>query len=268
MTQPKDFLDRMRIASPCHVGWENMKGDDRTRFCDQCSLHVYNISAMTRDEVASLVRSADGRICARLYRRADGTVLTRDCPVGLRALRRRVSRAAGAALTAVLSLFSAAAGQSKPQEGDAGSTATPGLKIKREAAQDGQSAIAGVLSGVAGAAVPGAELTLVKEQTGEKLTATTSHEGKFRFQGLAAGKYTLGIKAEGFKAHVLTGLEVNANEVVLLDTALEHEVEMMGLMIPSLIDDLLIKAEPKGEIKTSNGTTTIRGDIIQRLPLP
>jgi hypothetical protein len=70
MNQPKDFLERMRLASPCNVGWENMAGDDRTRFCDQCSLHVYNISRMTRDEVASLVKNTEGRICARLYRRA------------------------------------------------------------------------------------------------------------------------------------------------------------------------------------------------------
>jgi hypothetical protein len=28
----------------------------------------------------------------RFYRRADGTVITRDCPVGLRALRRRLAR--------------------------------------------------------------------------------------------------------------------------------------------------------------------------------
>lgn len=266
MTPQKDFLDRMRIASPCHVGWENMTGDDRKRFCDQCSLHVHNISAMTRDEVASLVKSADGRICARLYRRADGTVLTRDCPVGLRALRRRVSKAAGAALTALLSLCSAAAGQSKPQEDKSGAPA-PGLKIKREAAQDGQSALAGVLSGLAGAAVPGAELTLTDEQTGKELTASTTPEGKFSFRGLAAGRYTLGIKADGFKSHTLAGLEVNASEVVLLDTALEPEV-VMGLVMTGILTDLTIKSEPKDEIKVSNGTTTIRGDIIQRLPLP
>ena len=267
MTQQKDFLDRMRIASPCHVGWENMKGDERTRFCAQCSLNVHNISAMTRDEVASLVAKTEGRICARLYRRADGTVLTRDCPVGLRALRRRVSKAAGAALTTLLSLCSVAVGQSKPQEGKTGATAA-GLQLKREAARDGQSALAGALSGVTGAAVQGAELTLVKEQTGERLTARSTHEGKFSFPGLAAGKYTLEIKAEGFKSHTFTGLEVNANEVALLDIALEPEEVVVGLVIMGIVDDLLIKTETKDEIKMSNGTTTIRGDIIQRLPLP
>lgn len=87
-----DVLDRVRIASPCPVRWDDMRGDDRKRFCDQCRLNVYNLSAMTREEAAGLVLSAEGRLCAGFFRRADGTILTRDCPVGLRA-----ARAAGAA---------------------------------------------------------------------------------------------------------------------------------------------------------------------------
>src|ERR671916_798746 len=98
MDKDNDLLNRLRIASPCTVGWERMTGDERVRFCEQCNLHVYNISAMTEAEVASLIKSQEGRLCARLYRRADGTVLTRDCPVGLRALRRRMSKTAGAVL--------------------------------------------------------------------------------------------------------------------------------------------------------------------------
>ncbi|HYG82521.1 MAG TPA: carboxypeptidase-like regulatory domain-containing protein, partial [Pyrinomonadaceae bacterium] len=205
MNQPKDFLERVRIASPCNVGWENMAGDDRTRFCDQCSLHVYNISRMTRDEVASLVKNAEGRICARLYRRADGTVLTRDCPVGLRAFRRRVAKMAGAALTAVLSLCAAAAGQSKSQE-DKTCTATIPVGMKKEAAQDGRAALAGTVLDQNGAVVPGAKMRLVNEQTGKKLTATSTEEGEFRFPGLAPGKYSLEIEAGGFKTQKIIDL--------------------------------------------------------------
>src|SRR4051812_17296637 len=106
-------IDNFSIASPCSVGWESMSGDERKRFCSLCKLHVYNISEMTREEVRELVTSSDGRVCARLYRRADGTVLTRDCPVGLAAkIRRRVSRVGGAVLAATLSMFSVVFGQS------------------------------------------------------------------------------------------------------------------------------------------------------------
>jgi hypothetical protein len=82
-----------------------MVGDERVRFCDQCSLHVYNLSDMTRREAESLVTNTEGRLCIRFYRRTDGTILTRNCPVGLSALKRQVSRIAGATLSAVLGFF-------------------------------------------------------------------------------------------------------------------------------------------------------------------
>jgi hypothetical protein len=94
-------LEQVRIASPCSARWEDMRGDDRVRCCDHCRLNVYNLSAMERDEAEALVAAAEGRLCTRMYRRADGTVLTRDCPVGLAAWRRRtavtVSKLAAAA---------------------------------------------------------------------------------------------------------------------------------------------------------------------------
>src|SRR5947209_13558632 len=95
-------LDGVRVAAPCRADWEKMVGDERMRYCGQCSLHVYNLSGMTRKEAEALVANTEGSLCVRFYRRADGSVLTRNCPVGLRALKRRVSRVAGAALSAVL----------------------------------------------------------------------------------------------------------------------------------------------------------------------
>jgi hypothetical protein len=84
-------LDSIRVASPCRADWDRMRGDGRVRYCGECRLHVYNFSAMTREEAEALVLANEGRLCARFYRRADGTVLTRDCPVGLRAVRARAA---------------------------------------------------------------------------------------------------------------------------------------------------------------------------------
>ena len=85
---------RIRIASPCKADWAAMRGDARVRFCSSCSLNVYNISEMTRAAAEELIRATEGRLCIRLYRRKDGTVITRDCPKGLRAIRWRFARAA------------------------------------------------------------------------------------------------------------------------------------------------------------------------------
>ncbi len=98
-------LDHVTVAAPCNVGWDNMVGNERVRFCGQCSLNVYNLSAMSKSDAEQLVSQTEGRLCVRYYRRADGTILTKNCPVGLRALKRRLSRIARASISAVLSFL-------------------------------------------------------------------------------------------------------------------------------------------------------------------
>ncbi len=100
-------LEHVKVAAPCPADWGKMVGDERVRYCNQCNLHVYNLSGMTRREAEALVTGAESRLCVRFYRRPDGTILTRNCPVGLSALRRRAAHAATATLTAVLGFFAA-----------------------------------------------------------------------------------------------------------------------------------------------------------------
>lgn len=97
-----DVLRRVRIAAPCPVAWETMSGDERTRFCSLCSLNVFNVAGMTADDAVSLIRDTEGRLCVRLRRRPDGTLLTRDCPTGVRAMRMRFVRAATFGAAALL----------------------------------------------------------------------------------------------------------------------------------------------------------------------
>ncbi len=108
----------LRIASPCTADWDLMPGDERVRHCPECQLNVYNFSAMTKSEVDDLFRNRQGRLCARIFRRKDGTILTKDCPVGLRARVKRLSRIVGAALSAAISLSPALA-QTAPKPGTA-----------------------------------------------------------------------------------------------------------------------------------------------------
>jgi hypothetical protein len=84
----RDAVDQIEIASPCTVPWSSMRGDDRVRFCGHCRQNVYNIDGFGRDEARRLV-AREGRVCVRIFRRSDGTVMTADCWTRLRAARRR-----------------------------------------------------------------------------------------------------------------------------------------------------------------------------------
>jgi hypothetical protein len=94
-------LDDVKIATPCHARWDDMIGDDKIRFCGKCQKDVFNLSAMTRDDAETLLREKSDSMCARLYRRTDGTVMTADCPVGVRAKRvRRLAIVVGGGMAA------------------------------------------------------------------------------------------------------------------------------------------------------------------------
>jgi hypothetical protein len=81
-------LESLEIATPCRADWNKMQGDDRARFCATCAKHVYNLSEMTRAESDALIRFKEGNLCVRMLRRADGTVITGDCPIGMKFVRR------------------------------------------------------------------------------------------------------------------------------------------------------------------------------------
>jgi hypothetical protein len=105
MARFRNPLDHVQVAAPCPADWNQMMGSERVRFCGQCSLNVYNLSSMTRADAEHLIARTEGRLCVRFYRRRDGSIITRDCPVGLRAVGRRVSYIAKAVLSLVLGLF-------------------------------------------------------------------------------------------------------------------------------------------------------------------
>jgi len=102
MTNP---LDRISIASPCGANWDEMRGDARRRYCARCRLNVYNLSEMTRDEAESFLINSEGRVCVRVFRRADGSVITEDCPVGWARVKRKVARTGAAVLALIAGFF-------------------------------------------------------------------------------------------------------------------------------------------------------------------
>jgi hypothetical protein len=254
-----DPLRSLRVASPCPVSWEGMTGDDRVRFCEQCSLHVYNFSEMTDDEARTLVSRTEGRVCGRLYRRTDGTILTRDCPVGLRAVRRRVARAATASLAAIISLFTFAGGQTKKEkEKEKACAVVQGLTIKRAPSPAAAGVFAGQVLDPTGAVIAGATVTLTNERTKEKLSLSTTEEGAFSFNVPAAGDYTLEVTSPGFSTSKTSRLHLSAKETARADIVMQLSAGSMEMGIIVTYDSPLNN--------NGNGTTIFTTKEITSLP--
>ena len=92
-----DLLDNIYLAAPCPVTWDSMQGDDRIRTCNGCAKNVFNLSAMTRDDANSFLRESGMNECMIFFRRADGTIITDNCPQGLRKMRDKWRRTIGLA---------------------------------------------------------------------------------------------------------------------------------------------------------------------------
>jgi hypothetical protein len=90
-------LPNIRVATPCSADWNAMTGDERVRACASCNKNVYNVSALTREEAEALILEKEGALCVRYYQRKDGTILLKDCSIGIRQKRKRRVVAAGVA---------------------------------------------------------------------------------------------------------------------------------------------------------------------------
>lgn len=108
-----ELLAHVKIASPCPMKWSDMQGDEKQRLCAQCNQHVYKVAELTTSEAVALFKNAGTqRVCAQLFHRIDGTVMTKDCPsawsVGVYAAVSRIGLPVGV-VAASLFLFTACA---------------------------------------------------------------------------------------------------------------------------------------------------------------
>jgi len=204
-----------------------MAGDDRLRFCNQCNLNVYNLSAMTKAEAESVITNTEGRVCARFYRRADGMILTQDCPVGLRAIRKKVSRAAAAAFSALVSLLGGQAAFAQQQ-----SKSESKVEVQKTLRRYGQAAVEGTVTDIVHAAIVGVEVKLINERTKREITTRTNESGRFRFAEVESGAYAIQAHSPGFTELRSSGIKIEEEEVVSLAVMLTvGSTEFLGIIV-------------------------------------
>jgi hypothetical protein len=240
-------LSNIRVASPCPADWNKMVGDERMRHCSECNLNVYNLSAMTERQVQELTTTARGqRLCTRFYRRADGTVLTQDCPWSFRAMRRRASRIAAAALAAMMSIgvaFGKNNSQQSPNQAAANRQAKAGVWIM---VVDPQGALVG-----------SADVRLIGSSGKLVAHARTSNSDVLYFPPLPSGNYLLVIEAPEFFKF--------SQQVVLKEDKLE-ELKAKLTVSEASVGILIETEEPLVQTEATVSTTFERKMLDAPLP--
>ncbi len=230
-----------------------MSGDDRVRYCSLCSLNVYDFSEMTRAEVHELLLRTEGRVCAKLYRRADGTMITRDCPTGLRSLQQRVSRFAAAAIAMLFSLSAFASdGKTCVKRGAAITLAIEDVTTSQKAT------LKGVVS-MNGDPLPGVSVLVRNESTQCELAMLTDANGAFAIAYLDDGLYRVEMNLDGWKSAVIEHLEMKSGEVTNARVAMNP--------LPTTVEMGIVVAEPANMLVDQPLSTTLTQDFINKLPL-
>lgn len=208
-----------------------MTGNETVRHCDSCKLNVYSTDAMTKRDLEDLIFRTEGRTCLRLHRRADGTVLTKDCPVGLRGYQKRAARFAGATLAAIIGLFGVSFGQKDDKKAIDASK----VKIERTLIANQNNELTGFILDQNGAVIPGAMIKLLSKD-GKTRQATSNREGFYRFQNISpSNNYHLEVSSPYFETTKIKNLEINSHEQIGLDIELkiDSETVLLGVVAES-----------------------------------
>jgi ankyrin repeat protein len=223
-------LDRLTISEPCKADWDSMSGNEQVRYCEHCSLHVNNLSTMTRQQAMRLIARSRGRLCVRFIQKPDGGVLT-GAPQKLYRIGRRISRLAAGAMTATLSLQAAAA-----QTRSSSNYQPQIVAISQPGSQPGSGAtVAGLITDPNGAVVAGAKVTLAGKGSPVAFTFPTGDDGAYRFPSLDPGIYTLNVEGGGF-APVEVEVDLSRDATKSVSIQMQLQVFVNLVQVESLIE--------------------------------
>lgn len=231
----KSFIDSVEVKTPCTEEWDQMTGTNKIRFCSHCAKDVNNISEMTRKEAMNLIRASNGNICVRYYRDP-----RTDRPFFMKPLHQIASRSPGIAagvMTASIALSAHSFAQTtdtkdQPQAPNVERVAKTSPNV---ASSDGiRGQMSGTIVDPNGAVIAGAIVEVTNVATGEKFTRSTNDEGRYSFENVPDGEYTIKSSANGFVARLIEHVAItNGNADDRVTELRIGAVVTMGVMVSS-----------------------------------
>lgn len=101
--------------------------------------------------------------------------------------------------------------------------------------------LAGTVTDPKGAVVVGATVIMTAPATGQKFTAVTDQQGRYKIEGLPPGVYTVSITAKGFRDKAHDGVAITDNQSATLDVKLDLASLEAGITVTA---DSNVKGNP------------------------
>jgi hypothetical protein len=125
--------------------------------------------------------------------------------------------------------------------------------------QTSTGAISGTVSDSAGAAIPGAKVTITNEGTGATSTFTTDSSGFYSAEGLSVGRYSIHVTSSGFQESVTTGIQLDPGQ---------RRGNNVKLSVGSATSQITVEAnEQQVETESSESSGTITSEQVSNLML-
>ena len=123
-----------------------------------------------------------------------------------------------------------------------------------------RGALEGTVSDAAGAVVQGASVTLKSVSTGAETTAVTDDRGRFNFQNLLAGNFSITVEKTGFRKFIVNDISVKVGSVTPIMATLE---------VGNATETVQVMATTEATVDTSRPTVdgVVTPRQIENLPL-
>lgn len=233
------MIESIAVANPCTKAWDEMAGNDLVRFCSHCEKSVTDLSSMRRKDALRLVRDSSGKLCVRYVEHPK----TKEPLFAERLIQisRRAPTIAAGVMGASISLASLTYAQ-----GDGRLIRTPANQEaaairpadgEKAAAEIGLGSLSGTLLDPVGAVIPGGRIFVKSDSNGRSRSAITDSEGRFNFDNIDAGTYTItAMPGAGFKTTNVVGVVVSENANKDLAVRAEIGEIMMGVVAISVTE--------------------------------
>jgi len=81
-------LETFQLVRPCPINMDGLDPAEKENFCKSCNKKVYNLSVLSTDAAEALLEEKGNKACVMFVRNNDGRIVTDDCPIFLRPIRR------------------------------------------------------------------------------------------------------------------------------------------------------------------------------------